>query len=110
MKPETIKIDEVEYIRKDRVQIQEPKGDLKIAILQRGWVMLGRFERTGNDCKLHNAHVIRIWGTKKGLGELAGMGPTNNTILDKCYGVVEFDYLTIVALISVEESKWKNVI
>jgi len=109
MKPESIKIDEVEYVRKDTVK--EPCGPIKIAILQRGWVMVGRFERTGSDCKLHQAHVIRIWGTTKGLGEIAGNGPVSGkTILDKCYGVVEFDYLTVVALVSVEESKWASVI
>lgn len=108
MKPETIKIDEVEYIRKDSAK--QPCGPVKIVILQRGWVMVGRFERNGSDCKLHNASVIRIWGTKKGLGELAGKGPTDKTVLDKCYGVVEFDYLTVVASISVEELKWASVI
>ena len=45
-KPETIKIDEVEYVRKD-VVIQ-PQGDTKIVILQRGWVMIGKFQRCGN--------------------------------------------------------------
>lgn len=108
MKPETIKIDEVEYVRKNIAK--EPCGPIKIAILQRGWVMVGRFERTGSDCKLHNAHVIRIWGTKNGIGEIAGNGPTKDTVLDKCYGVVEFDYLTVVALVSVEESKWVSAI
>ena len=108
MKPETMMIDEVKYVRADKVN--EPSGPMKIVILQRGWVMVGRFERNGSDCKLHNAHVIRIWGTKQGLGELAGNGPTKDTKLDKCYGVVEFDYLTVVASLSVEESKWVNVI
>ena len=104
-KPETIKIDEVEYVRKDSVS-KSIEGDIKIIILQRGWIMVGKFQRTGNDCKLYNASVIRKWGTTKGLGQIACNGPTNDTILDKCYGVVEFDYLTVVAIISVEESKW----
>jgi hypothetical protein len=108
MKPETMMIDDVKYVRADKVA--EPCGPIKIAILQRGWVMVGRFERNGADCKLHNAHVIREWGTTKGLGEIAGNGPTKDTILDRCYGVVEFDYLTVVALVSVEEAKWKNVV
>jgi hypothetical protein len=109
MKPETMMIDEVKYVRADKVN--EPCGPIKIVILQRGWVMVGRFERTGSDCKLHNAHVIRVWGTSKGLGELAGNGPiANKTVLDKCYGGVEFDYLTVVALVAVEESKWVNAI
>jgi hypothetical protein len=88
------------------IQTVQPSCQLKIIILQRGWVMVGRLEKNGSECKLHNASVIRIWGTKKGLGEIAGNGPTKDTVLDKCYGVVEFDYLTVVASISVEESKW----
>ena len=105
-------IDEVvikgrKYIPADSVQKQEFNGPIKIVILQRGWVMIGSFERTGSDCKLHNASVIRVWGSTKGLGEIAANGPSSKTVLDKTYGVVEFDYLTVVASISVEESKWK---
>ena len=84
-------------------------GELKIVVLQRGWVLIGLFERTENNCKLHNASVIRVWGTTQGLGELANNGPTSSTKLDKCYGVVEFDYLTMVLSISVDESKWKSL-
>ena len=97
-------IDDVEY------RADESKGNIKIVILQRGWVMVGRFERNGSDCKLHNASVIRSWGTTKGLGEIAKDGPTSNTKLDPCNGLVEFDYLTVVASISCEEEKWKSVI
>jgi len=89
-------------------QKAEFNGEYKIVILQRGWVMIGKFERNGSDCKIHNAYVIRNWGTTKGLGELAIEGKKSNTKLDKCGGVVEFDYLTVVATISVDESKWKN--
>ena len=85
---------------------EEINGDIKIVILQRGWVMVGKFERNGSDCKLHNASVIRVWGTKKGLGEIALSGPTKDTILDKTNGVVEFDYLTVVASIAVKEDSW----
>ena len=110
MKPNTIKIDEVEYVRADSVKKIPQEGDIKIVILQRGWNMIGRFKRKGNDCKLFDASVIRCWGTTKGLGQIAEGGPTKKTILDKCYGIVEFDYLTVVASISVDESKWKNVL
>lgn len=98
----TITIDGVEY-----APLQQ-EGDIKIVILQRGWVMVGRFERKGSDCKLSNASVIRSWGTTKGLGEIAEGGPTSTTKLDKCYGVVEFDYLTVVATLSVNQKKWEK--
>lgn len=105
-KPETIKIDEIEYVRKD--QIQSITSDIKIVILQRGWIMVGRFKRNGSDCELHNASVIRSWGTSKGLGELASNGKQSSTKLDKCHGVVEFDYLTVCATIDCEVSAWEK--
>jgi|LakMenE18May11ns_1017448.scaffolds.fasta_scaffold8996020_1 hypothetical protein len=80
-------------------------GDIKIVILQRGWVYIGRFSREGNDCKLTNASCIRTWGTSKGLQELVN-GATSKTVLDKCEGVVEFDWLTVVHTITVNPDKW----
>ena len=103
----SITVNGVEYVVKG-TQEETIKDDIKIVILQRGWVMVGRFERNGNDCKLYNASVIRTWGTTKGLGEIAKNGPTDKTILDKCYGLVEFDSLTVVAMVSCEEEKWVN--
>lgn len=98
----------VEYVRKDSVKKEDIKGDVKIVILQRGWIIVGRFERNGSDCKVSNASVIRKWGTSKGLGEIAKDGPTGSTELDKCYGVVQFDYLTVVATIDCEEKSWAD--
>lgn len=106
---ETITINNVEYVRKDAIHNQEEiKGDYKIVILQRGWVMIGKLEKNGTDCKLHHASVIRNWGTTKGLGELAMEGKKDCTNLDKCGGLVEFDSLTVVATISVREDLWKK--
>jgi hypothetical protein len=100
-------INGTKYIREDIVTKQEVVGDIKIVILQRGWVMVGRFERNGSDCKLHNASVIRSWGTTKGLGEIA-LKPTKDTKLDKCNGLVQFDYLTVVAMVDCDEKGWKG--
>lgn len=109
-KVETISINGTEYVPKSQVQVKQPDGELKIVVLQRGWVMVGRLERDGSECKLHQAAVIRNWGTTKGLGEIALGGPTKDTKIDKCGGLVEFDYLTVVASISCEESKWQNAL
>ena len=100
-----LEVNGVKYIRKNSVNTQEFTGDIKIVVLQRGWVYVGRFERNGNDCKLHNASCIRVWGTTKGLQELVN-GVTTATKLDKCEGVVEFDYLTVVHTITVNSKKW----
>ena len=107
---EQISINGVEYVKAGTVKPVQPTGPTKIVILQRGWVMIGNLERTGSDCKLHNAAVIRNWGTTKGLGELALEGPKKDTKLDKCGGLVEFDSLTVVATISCEESKWRSAL
>lgn len=106
-------IDKITIEGKDYVpvdSVQEYEGDIKIVVLQRGWVYVGRFERNGNNCKLHNAYNIRRWGTEKGLGELSNEGKKENTILDKCYGVIEFDYLTVVCMIGCKESVWKDIV
>lgn len=79
----------------------------QIVILQRGWVFVGDLTRVGNNCTLKNAAVIRIWGTTEGLGEIASGGPTENTILDQC-PTVRFHYLTMVAQIECEGSKWEK--
>jgi hypothetical protein len=103
-KIDEIVIDGETYVPKNSTH-KEFDGDIKIVVLQRGWVYVGRFERTGNDCKLHNAYNIRVWGTTKGLPELVN-GVTSSTKLDKCEGVVEFDWLTVIHTITVNQSKW----
>jgi hypothetical protein len=104
------KINEVEingivYVPKDSVKNQVHEGEIKIVVLQRGWVYVGRFERKDNDCFLRNAYNIRSWGTTKGLPELVN-GTTSSTKLDKCDGIVEFDWLTVIHTITVNQEKW----
>lgn len=103
---ETITVNGKAYY--DNATSAEYAGDYKICILQRGWVMVGKLERNGSECKLHQASVIRNWGTTRGLGEIASEGPKKDTKLDPCNGVVEFDYLTVVATIAVNEAKWAS--
>lgn len=104
---ETITVNGKIYYSEKQNQIT---GNLKIVVLQRGWVLIGNFEQDGDKCKLHNASVIRTWGTTKGLGELAQEGPTAQTKLDKCFGLVEFNELTMVLSISAREEKWAEKI
>ena len=101
----SITVDGVKYYSDMPKVIDSP---IKIVLLQRGWVMVGKFQRKGSECKLLNASVIRSWGTTRGLGEIALSGPTASTKLDKCNGLVEFDYLTVVATISCEEKIWET--
>lgn len=83
-----------------------PDSPVKIVILQRGWVFVGRFKKSGSDCVLENALCIRQWGTTKGLGELVN-GPTSKTVLDDS-GTVRFNELTVIAMVDCNESGWKN--
>lgn len=108
--PSTIKIDEVEYVRKDSVQQEDINSDIKIVVLQRGWIVVGRFKKDGTACELNNSYIIRRWGTGNGLGELAEKGPLFGTELDKCHGIVKFDYLTVVLTLDCEAEKWSDKI
>jgi hypothetical protein len=99
---DSINVNGVEYYPKTK------QGNIRIVILQRGWNMVGRFTRNGSDCVLEDAKVIRRWGTKTGLGELASNGPRTETKLDDCNGTVEFDYLTVVATINADEEVWER--
>jgi hypothetical protein len=98
-----ITVDGQVYIKKGS---EEPKNsNIKIVILQRGWVFIGRYSEDGDNCALDNAYSIRLWGTSKGLGQLALEGKQPSTQLDKA-GRVEFHRLTVVATISAKEELW----
>jgi len=103
-KPESIKIDDVEYVRKDA--IAETDGEIKIAVLDRGFVYVGAVSFDGDFVILKNAKNIRTWGTTKGLGELVN-GPLSNTKLD-AVGTVRVTKHALIHLIDVEQKKWKG--
>ena len=107
-KIEELVVEGITYVPKSSLSMQYD-GDIKIVVLQRGWVYIGKFERNGNDCKLHSAYNIRKWGTTKGLPELVN-GANSSTKLDKCEGVVEFDWLTVIHTIAVDKTKWSGLI
>lgn len=104
MANKSITVDGVEYVPVGSV---EPKNsNIKIIVLQRGWVVIGRWSKKDEQTEqLDNAYVIRVWGTTKGLGELALEGKTSSTKLDKV-GHVEYNVLTAIMGISAEEKVW----
>ena len=57
----------------------------------------------GGDLVLHDAQVIRYWGTTKGLGELALDGPTSKTKLDAA-GTVRVPARSLIVRIDVTSS------
>lgn len=86
--PNTITIDNTRYIREDSVPANSPPlGPTRIVVADRGWVFVGACEdHADGTVTLRNASNIRIWGTTKGLGELAN-GPLPSTKHDP-YGTV----------------------
>lgn len=102
-KPETIMIDDVQYVRGDSVV--KSSAEVQIAVLDRGFVYIGNCEKSDDYLIIKNAHNIRVWGTTKGLGELV-TGPTSSTRLDKV-GTVRVPFKALISLIDVERSKWK---
>lgn len=109
----TITLNGVDYVAKADVD-KALKGSkvaptkIQIVVLQRGWVAIGRFSQTKEQCHLTSASIVRTWGTSKGLGELAMNGPLTNTKLDKCADL-HFHEMTIVVRMDVDESKWSTI-
>ena len=103
--PETITIDDVKYIRAD--SIAETAGDVKIVVLDRGFVYVGRVSYEDDFLILNNARNIRKWGTTKGLGELVN-GPLSDTVTD-AVGTVRAPMRALISLIDVVGAKWKCI-
>jgi hypothetical protein len=83
--------------------------DIRIVVLQRGWVHIGVFSRDGDTCTLQPSYTIRRWGTSAGLGQLANDGPTTDTILDADgRGGLHYHVLSYVEEQVCDESKWSK--
>lgn len=86
----------------------EPPADIRIVILQRGWVFVGSFRKVSDsECVLTNAKNYRYQKSGQGFGYVAKHGPTSGCILDPCDLPVRFHPLTIVATLDCDGSKWK---
>lgn len=105
MEPNTIKINEVEYVRKDQLEVT--KGNIKIAVLDRGFVYVGDTKLEGDFLIITGARNIRIWGTTRGLGQLVN-GPLKDTKLDMV-GTVRIPLKALISLIDVEQSTWNSL-
>ena len=81
--------------------------DMRIVILQRGWVVVGKYRQEGTNVTIASAQIIRRWGTTRGLGELASEGPKPDTVLDPA-GTVRCHALTVIATLDCEAEAWPN--
>src|SRR3990167_2452138 len=82
-------------------------SEVQIVILQRGWVAIGRYSESGDECTLTDSKIIRTWGTTKGLGELAESGVTSTTKLDDC-PTLRFHKMTVIARMDVDKKAWSK--
>lgn len=82
---------------------------IRIVILPAGWVIVGRLIQDDAERVLYNAAVIRIWGTSRGLGEIAEEGPTDKTVLDPC-GTFRWQRGTEIGQIDCAYGKWNKVL
>lgn len=79
---------------------------IAIVVLDRGFVYVGKTVTDGDFCTITEARNIRVWGTSKGLGQLALKGPQDKTELDPV-GTVKAPMRSVISIISTEDSKWK---
>lgn len=91
----------------NKSETKEELSGIKIVILQRGWIVIGRYQEKGEYGVLTDAHVIRHWGTTEGLGQLALEGKQSETKLEKT-GIIRFHQLTMVGMIDCDEKKWNK--
>jgi len=73
---------------------------LQIAVLDRGFVYIGRCSQADGFLTLTDAACIRRWGTERGLGQLATEGPKTATKLDPA-GTIRAPMTALIHLIDV---------
>ena len=84
--PKTMKVNDVEYIRKDSVTAH-PGGSRAVVVADRGWIFAGNIEDKGGFTVLHDAvHVLR-WETIGFHGMLASPGNNKVTLRPMPYPV-----------------------
>lgn len=105
-------IDEIQingeaYIKKSKVKNLEKykSSPVQIVVLNRGWIIIGNVSETVSKTVIQNASVIRNWGTKNGLGELAMNGKLPETKLDKCPDII-VETCNVVLVMNCDQSKW----
>jgi hypothetical protein len=88
---------------------------IAILVLQERWNIIGDIidnGRESGEVVVQRAHVVRYWGTTKGLGELV-QGPTPTTKLDalpSVTGDLYIPYHALVFTLVVEDTKWNDVL
>jgi hypothetical protein len=84
---------EFEVYRKQQAAANPPKK--QIVVTQGSWNLIGMVSDTKYGIKIEETAVIRVWGTTKGIGEIALGGPTKDTKLDPC-GTVSVPHHAVI--------------
>lgn len=69
-------------------------SEWQIIVAERGFIYVGRPTRVGDQLVIRDSFNVRRWGTTGGLGELARLGPRDETVLDD-YGTIRLHILLI---------------
>ena len=77
----------------------------QIVILDRGFIYVGDVEIENDWLVIRNGANVRRWGTQKGLGELAALGPQSRTVLDPT-PTVRAPMRGVIATLDCEPAKW----
>ena len=81
-------------------------GAIQIAVLERGFVYVGRFENDGATVTIRSARAIIRWGTSAHLGELQN-GPLDNTKLGQAC-TVRCLPSQVIHCVEVNQAAWEN--
>lgn len=97
-----------ELFKSEKPKSKEFDGGIRIVVLQRGWVAVGRYFRNGTECRLENASIIRRWGTTDGLPQLAEKGPLAETKLERSLKPIRFHRSAEVLTVDCNEDLWRK--
>ena len=100
-----IEINGETYIKESDIKEEYKPSKVQIAVLNRGWIVVGKVSEVNTKTTIQDASIIRNWGTRKGLGELAEQGKLPNTVLDSCPDVT-VETCNIILLMNCNQSKW----
>ena len=81
---------------------------LCLVVADRGHVWVGRTKTDASRAYIEHGRIVRIWGTTRGLNELAASGPLSGTKIDaEAPSEVRVERRAIIAIIPCAEGAWK---
>ena len=91
----------------------ERKTEIRIIVLQRGWVVVGHYWRDGQQAGIKSGANLRRWGSqsgeRRGLGAMCS-GPTDETVMDAMPMPTDWHVLTEIMSMSVDQDAWTKAL